>query len=357
VLDRMAFSPRLIALAALGVLAFEPEALAGPSFQMSFAAVTALIILYDRLRPFFTEWYRDAGFLLRGAFYFLGICLTTVTATLATAPFSVYQFQTFSPYSVLGNLLAVPVMTYLVMPAAVLSCLLMPLGWEALPLKVMGKSVAMILSIAHWVQALPHSTVLFPAWPVSALLLFTLAGLILMFWRGRGCAAAVIPFVLALIVIQHNRPPDILVSSDAKLVAVRDAQGDYVLSSRRSDKYASGDWLRRNGQGLEEAEKFPWEGTAMNGALTCGEGGCRFIQNGRKVAFSFSPSTQAEDCDWADLLIANAPVRVRPCRAGLVIDRFDVWRNGAYALWLDGKRYQSVAGDRGERPWTVSNRR
>ncbi len=285
-LDRVAFSPRLIALAALGVLAVEPEALAGPSFQMSFAAVTALIILYDRLRPAFTEWYRDAGIILRGAFYFLGICLTTVTATLATAPFSVYQFQTFNPYSVLGNLLAVPVMTYVVMPAAVLSCLMMPLGLEALPLKIMGKSVAMILSIAHWVQALPHSTVLCPAWPVAALLLLTLAGVILMFWRGRGCMAAVVPFILALIVIHHNKPPDILVSSDAKLVAVRDGQGEYVLSSLRAQRYATGDWLRRNGQDPEDAEKFPWEGIAMNGALTCGEGGCRLTLKGRKIAFS-----------------------------------------------------------------------
>ncbi len=356
VLDRVAVSPRIVAIAAMLVLAFQPEALTGPSFQMSFAAVTALIILYDRLRPQLSAWTREAGFVQRTALYFMGICLTTVTATLATAPYSIYQFQTFSPYSVLGNLLAIPVMTYIVMPAAVLACLLMPLGWEAVPLKIMSAAIGAILSTARWIESLPHSTILCPSWPLSALILISLSGFILMFWRGRGAVAAIVPFVAALTIIHGYRSPDILVSSDARLVAVRGADGDYVLSSRTADRYASGDWLRRNGQDSAKAEKFPWEGPALNGNLMCGEGGCRYVTDGRKVAFSFAPASIREDCAWADLLIADSPVQGQ-CRAGLVIDRFDVWRNGAYAIWLGGKHYRTVAQDRGARPWTVTNRR
>jgi len=356
VLDRVAFSPRIVAIAAMLVLAFQPEALTGPSFQMSFAAVTALIILYDRLRARLSAWHREAGIVQRAAMYFLCICLTTVTASVATAPYSIYQFQTFSPYSVLGNLLAIPVMTYIVMPAAVLACLLMPLGWEALPLKVMSAAISAILSTARWIEGLPHSTILCPSWPLSALILISLSGFILMFWRGRGAASALVPFVAALTLIHGYKPPDVLVSSDARLVAVRGADGTYALSSRTADRYASDDWLRRNGQDAKAADKFPWEGSALGGNLMCGEGGCRLIKDGRKVAFSFAPDSIKDDCAWADLLIADSPVRTE-CRAGLVIDRFDVWRNGPYALWLGEKRYRSVAQDRGQRPWTVTNRR
>lgn len=355
-LDRVAFSPRVVVIAAMLVLAFQPEALAGPSFQMSFAAVTALIILYDRLRPLLSAWHREAGFGQRAALYFMGICLTTVTASVATAPYSIYQFQTFSPYSVLGNLLAIPVMTYFVMPAAVLACLLMPLGWEAVPLKIMGAAISAILSTARWIDGLPHSNILCPAWPLSALVLISFAGFILMFWRGRGAAAAIVPFAAALTFIYGARPADILVASDAKLVAVLGAEGDYILSSGVADRYAAGDWLRRNGQDPGKAAKFPREGPALDGSLICGEGGCRYVKNGRNVAFSFAPESIKEDCAWANILIANSPVS-GPCRAGLVIDRFDVWRNGSYAVWLNDRRFQSVGHDRGQRPWTVTNRR
>jgi competence protein ComEC len=139
-------------------------------------------------------------------------------------------------------------------------------------------------------------------------------------------------------------------------VAIREENGDYVLSSRVADRYAAGDWLRRNGQDPAKAEKFPAEGLAPDGKLMCGEGGCRYVKNGRKVAFSFAPQSIKEDCAWADLLIADSPVE-GSCRAGLVIDRFDVWREGAYAIWLSDKRYRSVGQDRGERPWTITNRR
>ena len=59
-----------------------------------------------------------------------------------------------------------------------------------------------------------------------------------------------------------------------------------------------------------------------------------------------------------DAVVSVVPVR-RSCRGpGTVIDRFDLWRNGAHALWIerDGIRVESVNGWRGERPWVVRPR-
>jgi competence protein ComEC len=50
-LDRPAISMRNVALAALIILAWTPEILFSPSFQMSFAAVVGLIAVYERQRP------------------------------------------------------------------------------------------------------------------------------------------------------------------------------------------------------------------------------------------------------------------------------------------------------------------
>ena len=144
--DRLAISARLVALAALAILIVEPEVLTGPSFQLSFAAVTALIVIYDRLTPWWTRISGGAEFGRRALLYFLGICLTTLIASIATAPFSIYQFQTFNPYGVLGNLLAIPLMAYWVMPAAVVACITMPFGLDHLPLTIMAHGIIPIFA-------------------------------------------------------------------------------------------------------------------------------------------------------------------------------------------------------------------
>jgi competence protein ComEC len=55
------------------------------------------------------------------------------------------------------------------------------------------------------------------------------------------------------------------------------------------------------------------------------------------------------------VVVSLEPVRMR-CRAPAVIDRFDLWRNGAHAIWVgeDGViDIRSVQEMRGHRPWVV----
>ena len=354
-LDRTPFSIRTVALAAMAVLIFWPEALWGASFQMSFAAITALIVVYDVMKPRLSGWYKGAGFIRRLALYFAGVCATTFIASLAVDPFSLYHFQQVGLYSIPANVATAPVMAFAVMPFAVLACLLMPLGLEEWPLHVMAKGVSFVLSVAHETASWPEAAIKIHALPLSVLLCVVAGAFILLFWRGRGKAAALLPFMAAFIFAFSYRPPDILVSADAKLIALRDERGDYQLSPRAADKFTAENWLRRNGQDIDIIPRWPEEGEGPQG-LQCGEGGCRTERSGQKVAFSFSPVTHREDCNWASVLIAQDPVRIRPCRAALVIDRFSVWREGAHALWLDG-RVETVQSSRGQRPWTVSNRR
>ncbi|MCM2344998.1 MAG: ComEC family competence protein, partial [Alphaproteobacteria bacterium] len=85
--------------------------------------------------------------------------------------------------------------------------------------------------------------------------------------------------------------------------------------------------------------------------------GCRLTMEERRISFSFHPSAHAADCQWADVLLADDPVRVKSCDASVVIDRFAVWKNGVHALWLAEGHIKSVGAHRGVRPWTVSNSR
>lgn len=356
-LDRKPFSMRTIGIAALCVLVYAPESVWSASFQMSFAATAALIFFFEETAGHWTRWRREAGPFRRGLLYVAGVCATTVVASLATTPFAIYHFQQFAVYSMLANLLAVPVLSFIVMPSVIIAFLLMPFGWEYPALWVMEFGVGLISDIAHQVALLPHAQVIVQAWPLAALLLFSACLLALFLWAGAARKwLALAPAIIAVLFIVMMRPPDILVSPDGGLTAVRMDDGRLSLSSARKDKFTAEIWLRHMGYAEEEGLYWPREGEGPGGMM-CDPYGCRITRDDRKIAFSQNPESLHEDCAWADVVISKAPLREVECRAAVVIDRFDVWRKGAHALWLEGMRLETVKDDRGVRPWTVGTTR
>ena len=137
-LDRTAISLRLVAIAAAAVMLLAPESMLGPSFQMSFAAVVALIAAYEKWGGAFARWKADGGGLRRVAFYLGGVLGATTLAGIATAPFAIYHFNRFALLSVPANMLAEPLTSLWIMPWGTLAYLLMPFGLEALALIPMG---------------------------------------------------------------------------------------------------------------------------------------------------------------------------------------------------------------------------
>ena len=131
-LDRRAISMRSVAWAACAILLITPEALVGASLQMSFAAVVALVAAYEGTRDYRMRQRIGSGPLRRAGLYVAGIALTSVVATLATAPYSVFHFNRLALYGVVANVLAVPLTGLWVMPWAVAAFLLMPFGLEGL---------------------------------------------------------------------------------------------------------------------------------------------------------------------------------------------------------------------------------
>lgn len=352
VVDRVAISMRLVAVAALAIMAAAPEAMLGASFQMSFSAVAALVFFYEETKDRWSALRHDSGIVRRGLLYLAGVCATTVVATAATAPFSLYHFQNLALYGVLANAAAMPAVTFVVMPMAVLAFALMPLGLEAWPVAAMNKGNEWVLGIAHAVAALPHAAWTPPAWPESALVLFSLAGVFFMLWKGRGRFLAALPLAAGIAVVLLHAQPDLIVSSSGKLVAVREDDGTLSFSTRRTDRFSAQVWARRSGQDENGIRRWK-EGEGRR----CDESGCRLVLRGRKVAILRKPEAQAEDCAWADVAISAVPLNRRACAAALKIDIRDLHYRGAHEVWLETGKIETVQSVRGARPWAVSNRR
>ena len=254
----------------------------------------------------------------------------------------------------MANVLAVPVTALWVMPWAVAAFALMPLGLEGLALVPMGWGIAAVIGVAAWVASWPGAVAAIPAPPLWGIVVLTLGGLWLCLWRrpirylGLGGIAA------GLVAIAMASPPDVLIDGEGKLLAVRTQDGQLAVSSRRSARFARETWTRRNGA-EDEVELWPASGPSDDGRLACDSLGCLYRTSGYVIALARTPQAVAEDCHIADVVVSTVPVR-RPCPTAIaVVDRFDLWRSGAHAVWLDehGVRIESVASRRGDRPWVV----
>ena len=354
--DRVAISMRLAAWAAALVLAIAPNSLLGPSFQMSFAAVIALIAGYEALRGRMAEWRRRAGTLRMTVLYLAGVMLTTAIASTATAPFALYHFQQIASYGLATNLLAVPLTALWIMPWGLAAYLLMPLGLESLALVPMGWGISALLAIAEAAIGWPHAVLRVSAPPGWALGTAALGGLWLCLWRGRWRLWGMASVAAGLVgLFWPHQGPDMLISEDGRLMAVRAADGGLALSEMRADKFTRGIWLRADGR--PDARPWPDIGASQDGRLICDPLACRYRRDEVVVALIRDVRALSEDCAVADIVVASVPVP-RFCRARVVVDRFDVWRHGAHAITLtpDGPNVERVSDTIGNRPWALDRR-
>lgn len=284
----------------------------------------------------------------------LAVGLTTLVAGFASAPYALYHFNRFAAFGVVANLLAVPITSLWVMPWAILAFPLYLFGLESYALVPMGWGVEAILAVAKLVAGWGGSVALFPAMPAWGLATLTLGGLWLCLWRTRWRLAGVPLILLGLASIATQRTPDVLVSGDARLVAVRGADGLLQLSTTRAGRMTRETWLRRAGQ--DEALAWPTSGTSEDGRLSCDAAGCLYRAAGQIVAIVREPVALAEDCRVAGVVVSLIPVRRTCPSAQVLIDRFALWREGGHAIWLeaDGRsRVETVRGMRGQRPWVA----
>lgn len=352
--DRQGISMRLVAFAATVILLTQPQAMLGPSFQMSFAAVVGLIAAYEVVQERKQPPPEPPSPLRMFLIYLAGVSLSTMVASLATTPFAAYHFNRFQVWGVAANMVAVPVTGFWIMPWAVVAMLLMPMGWEEIGLRPMGWGVDVVIGVAEEVASWPGSVVLLPPLPTGALALIALGGIWLCLWRRRWRLLGLVPVVAGAAALLTVRLPDVLVAADGKLLAVRTAADGLAFSSKNAGRSARETWLRRSA--LADAESFwPTQGEGAGGMLRCDDLGCVYRVDGQIVAIASSANALLDDCRLAEVVISLVPIP-RPCPAAqTIIDRTDLTRRGAHALWLRGGNVEvrSTDGVRGDRPWVL----
>ncbi len=341
VFDRRALTMRNVAIAAFIVLFISPEAVMMPGFQMSFAAVAALVAAYEsisRRRRNKNKRMRSGVF---GVIYRFvvrdmgGLATTSLVAGLATGLFAAYHFYRIAPFGLLANLLAMPLVSFLVMPLALISVLAMPFGLEGFSLGLMARATEIVVAIAGWVAGLePQGNVGFM--PILALAAGSSALLLVTLFRTRLKLLALPFVVLAAVAVGNKKYPDILVLENGKQVGILNGSKGLSLLRPRADKFSTKMWKNAfdpDGDGLRVSKSD--KGSAEeNGVFRCDNVGCSAQVKGFTIVQLQSTSKLNEDCKLADVLVipyyvpracAALPQDLRP----IILDRGALSKFGA----------------------------
>ncbi|WP_338662288.1 ComEC/Rec2 family competence protein [Pararoseomonas sp. SCSIO 73927] len=362
---RRALSLRALALAAGAVILLNPAAVTGPSFQMSFAAVLALIGAAVAMRgPM--QALKGRGWHGKLAVAVLGLVATSIVAGAATTPFGLHHFGRLQLYGVAANAVAVPLTSFLVMPAGLLALLLMPFGLEGPALAAMGWGVEGTILTGQVVSSWPGAALTAPPIPAWGLGLFTLGLCWLLLWRLPWRWAGVPVMVAGLLSGPAVTPPDLLVAADGRMLALTTPAGVAVERGSGANRLTRESWLRSWGE--DDAAPLPREGEAPG--ITCTALSCllRPRADGTAAILLRQPPREPRPrrgpappppvvhadagCGRAAVIVSLEPIRGR-CRDTPKVDRFSVWRDGAHAIWLgrEGATILSDRAHRGDRPW------
>jgi competence protein ComEC len=348
--DRRAITFRTLAVAAMIVLAVAPEALVHPSFQMSFAATLGLVALIQIGMPRLfasPENSATARVALWGGREAMMLVLASLVAGLATTPYAAFHFHRVTPYGLLANLAAMPVVSALVMPAGLLGLVAMPFGFDGVFWAIMGAGIDWMIVVTQWVAALPGAVGRVPAFGIGPLILASAAIILLGLLRTplRWSGAALL--LVAVVWVMRVPQPDILISADGRNVGVRGGDGRLHLMRAAKDAFLTKEWLAADADGRMAADPSLAEG------VSCDEAGCvTQMAGGAFIALALRPEALSDDCERAALLVTarQAPTA---CSAS-VIDVERLRRQGALALRLSrgGFAVAAVKPAGIDRPWS-----
>jgi competence protein ComEC len=353
-LGREPLSMRMVAVVAGVVLVLWPESLVGPSFQMSFAAVLAIVALHGAapVRAFLAP--REESWFARIGRRIVMLFATGLVIEAVLTPIVLFHFHRAGAYGAFANLLAIPLVTFVAMPLIALALLLDLAGLGAPFWWLAGQSLELLVAIANFVAAQPGAVRLMPQTGTGTVLLYVGGMLWLALWHGRVRLFGLLPAASAVVLMLATPAPDVLIVRDGQQIAVA-GEGGPLLVLREGEGYAL--------DSMREVAAVEGEPLAIERApgARCSADFCALEvrREGRTWSLLIARSKHyveaqrlIEACAAADIVIA-ARTMPRSCAPRwLKADRRFLAEYGGMALYLDGTaRLVTVGESQGEHGW------
>lgn len=333
-LGRRAISLRGLAVAAMVLMLSMPEVILSAGFQMSFSAVIALVSGYAALHPIWSHFHLTRQGYGKILVVLVELILTSLLAGGASMPFAAYQFQQITPYWIPANLVAVPLTALWIMPLGLAGLAMIPLHLAWLFFHPMGWGLAAIVWITRHIAAWPGAQIIVPPVSELAILLYAAGLAWLCIWRSRLRVVGVGLMLLGLGVAWRASPPDVLVSADAKLIAIHYDKQVFLLARHKANKFTLMQW------------HHVWGRESLQ-PVQCSAEICRL----GPVLYASVPVTA---CWGAKILVS--PVAQPGCVGSVVLDATRAAKDGVVAAWITTSgavRLRSNNAFQGHRPWSV----
>ena len=357
-LGREALTLRLVAVGAIAVLVLWPEALPGPSFQMSFAAITAIVVLHDHPRVRDLLARREEGLPQKIGRGLVGLVLTGLVVELALTPIALFHFHKAGLYGALANIVAIPLTTFVVMPLEALALLLDSVGLGGAPWWLAGKALSLLLGLAHATAAAPGAVAALPTVPTGAFALMAAGGIWLCLWRTRWRLWGAAPLALGAVWALSIGEPDVVVTGDGRHLAVRTPSGELAILRPRAGDYVRDLLAETSGT---EAEMVELEGlpsaacSAELCAVTVSGGGepWRILASRSSRLVPIEALKRA--CAAADIVVSDRRLPATCSPRWLKADRALLARTGGLAVRLGPQpQVLTVAAGAGRHPWSTA---
>lgn len=356
-MGREALTLRLVAAGALIVLIWRPESLTGPSFQLSFAAVTAIIALHESgpMRAFLAR--REEPRLFRLGRGVVGLLITGLVVEVALAPIALFHFHKAGLYGALANVVAIPLTTFVIMPAEALA-----LGFDSVGLGapfwwVAEQALRALIVLAHGVADAPGAVATMPSFPPWGFALAISGGLWILLWQTRWRAAGTVPLAIGMAALLSAPRPDLLVTGDGRHIAAALPDGGYALLRGRAGDYVRGMVAEAAGVDaplLALAELDHVECNRDFCRWTQGEGGTRRVILASHGRDRIEGAEMAAACAAADVVISDRWLPRECVGRWMTIDRDSLAETGGLAIYL-GEAPDAVSAKRAgdEHPWRL----
>lgn len=360
-LGREALTLRLVAAGALIILFLWPESLVGPSFQLSFAAITAIVALhsYPPVKTLLSR--RDESLVAKLGRMLVALILTGLAVEIALAPIALYHFHRSGVYGAFANIVAIPLTTFIIMPLEALALIFDLFGLGAPFWWITGQTLRFLLALAHTTANAPGAVAMLPSMPTAAFALMISGGLWLCLWRTGWRLWGAVPITFGALWALATPVPDLLITGDGRHLALRSGDGGLAILRGRA-----GDYVRDM---LGEASATEDEATELEDLrhTACSEDMCvtDIVRDGRRWRLLATRSSRMIDyaplsraCAQADIVVSDRrlPGTCRP--RWIKADRALLHETGGLAITLGSDiSVRTVAASSGRHPWSLTSGR
>jgi competence protein ComEC len=354
-LGREPLSLRMLAVAAFCVMLLWPEAVTGPSFQMSFGAVLALVAVGTSAPAKAFMAPRDEALALKALRHLAMLLVTGVVIDLVLMPIGLFHFHRAGIYGALANVIAIPLTTFVVMPLLAAALVLDAIGAGGPVWWLARLSIDLLTAIAHWIASRPAAVTILPAGESGAFILFIAGGLWVGLWSGRIRWAGLPPALLGAGLLALAPPADILVSGDGRHVGLVELGGERLFVLRDGGEgYARDNLMELAGMEGEPMTLDRWPGARCNDdfcAIPLERKGMTWRLLVSRTRDAVPERALAAACDRSDIVISDRWLPRSCTPRWFKADRNTLGQTGGLSIYLDGARIDTVAESQGSHGW------